>query len=208
MIADEAAVFQTESTAKSSTGVMKLTPSSDNKNRSKACSVIHIGCNEIPVALATGITIPAKSSAIGTTRIRINRIYAHTWKIVRSHNTPKKVHVDDKFVFEKNSKFAGILLRNKSSREITIAKDSEIAKVLDEEKSTRTKQCGVARSHMLSKASKSKLASSKAAPTLSPYGLQPKMSVPTPKGNGGQQYNLASRADPTTLRLMLFDMRD
>ena len=61
---------------------------------------------------------------------------------------------------------------------------------------------------MLSKATRSKIASSKAEPTLNPHGLQPTMSIPTPKGFGGEKYNLASLADPTTLKLMLFDMRD
>ena len=130
MIADEAEVFNAESTARSSTGVMKPTPLPEDNNRSKACSVItNIGCNKVPVALSKEVIIPPKSSAVGRTRIRAVKVRAHSWRIVRSHNTPKKVSVDEQFVFEKNSRFAGILLRNKSAKQITIARDSEIATV-------------------------------------------------------------------------------
>ena len=128
--------------------------------------------------------------------------------MARSHGISKRIHVEDEFVFDKNSKTAGIILQNKSSKEITIAKGTTVARVLDDGLDTRTKQCGVARSHMLSKTTKSKVASSKVVPKHNPHGLQPKMSIPTAKGSGGKMYDLASRADPTTLRLMLFDMRD
>ena len=165
LIADEAALFQADSTARSSTsGVIQPTPSSDKNSRSKACSIIHIGCNEIQIPLARGMTIPTKSPVIGKTRVQSKRIHGYPWKVARSHGTPKKIHVDENFVFGKDSKTAGVLLRNKSSREFTIAKDAEVAKVHDDGESARTKQFGVARSHMLSRASKSKAASTKFAP--------------------------------------------
>ena len=95
---------------------------------------------------------------------------------------PRNFMLSKSLFSTKNPKTAGITLYNKSSKEITIAKDTVVAKVLDDDCSTRTNQCGVARSHMLAKASKSVVASSKVAPKLNPHGLQPKMSVPTSKG--------------------------
>ena len=62
LIADGAAVLKANSQASSSkSGVIQPASSSDNVNRSKACSIVYIGCNEIPVALSKGITIPANS---------------------------------------------------------------------------------------------------------------------------------------------------
>ena len=139
MIADEAAVFHAGSTAKSSSGVMKPAPSPDPVNKSKVCPVARIKENEIPVVITRGITIAAKSSAIGKTRIQTKRICDHSRKLARSHGISKKIHVEQKFVFDEKSKTAGIILHNKSSKEITIATDTVVAKVLDDDCSTRTK---------------------------------------------------------------------
>ena len=114
LIADEAAVFQAGSTARSSTGVMKPAPSPDSVNKSKVCSVAKIKENEIPIVITKGITIAAKSLAIGKTRIQTKKIRDYPWKLARGHGVSKKIHVEPEFVFDQYSKTAGVILQNKS----------------------------------------------------------------------------------------------